>query len=311
MKEQIYTSTGGKLLYHPDVVSKILELGIATPISLQIAPTSKCNLKCVFCSNAHRTSHEHLCFDNLLTLLREMTKLGLKTVEWTGGGEPTLYPEFVHAVGIATTLGLKQGLITNGITLKDYDIAFLNQFTWIRISMNSLDYVDEIIIPEGYQGTLGFSYVWNEKSDIEAKRKLFYHVLKYSPKYVRVVPNCQATYEEQEKNNSMLSKMIETWKEPFFYQAKHFSEPERCYWGYLKPFVLHNGWVYPCSSVVLNDDADKSFHAKYQWVRMEDLPFIYKNKMKGRKWGCSHCVFRQQNDMVSSLLNPHGQEDFI
>ena len=53
-----FTSTGTKLIHHPDVVKKLQVDRIASPISLQVAPTSRCNLKCVFCSNANRSKHE-------------------------------------------------------------------------------------------------------------------------------------------------------------------------------------------------------------------------------------------------------------
>jgi MoaA/NifB/PqqE/SkfB family radical SAM enzyme len=243
-------------------------------------------------------------------MLREMTDYGLQTVEWTGGGEPLLYSRIKVGILSANVLGLKQGLITNGLLLNTLPEDILSKLTWIRVSMNCLDYVDKITIPK-FKGTLGFSYVMNENTTCDTLDSLKRYTSTYLPSYVRIVPNCQATNEVQEENNKAFSNMVEGWGYPFFYQAKHFSTPENCYWGYLKPFVLHNGWVYPCSSVVLNEDSDKSFHSKYQWIRMEDITQLYTSSMLGSNWGCTHCVFRPQNDLVDSLLNPKGMEDFL
>ena len=310
-KEQEYTSTGTKLLHHPSVVSNIKRLRIGTPVSLQVAPTSRCNLNCSFCSNANREQHEDLPVEKLVTLLRELVPIGLKTVEWTGGGEPLLYKHLELAVFFTHELGLKQGLITNGTLLSKMSKEILVKFQWIRVSMNCLDYRDAVELPDNIRGTLGFSYVMNDDTTAEILTKLDEHVKRHKPSYVRIVPNCQATHEEQEVNNQRLSAMVSSWGEPYFYQAKHFSKPKNCYWGYLKPFLLHNEWVYPCSSVVLNEDSDKTFHSKYKWVKMEELPRLYLSSMKGGDWDCTHCVFRPQNDIIESLLNPTGMEDFI
>jgi len=309
--ESIWTSTGSKFMYHPDVIKKLIEKGKGTPISLQVAPTSKCQLNCIFCSNANRERHEELDPAIIIKTLHELTKLGLKTVEWTGGGDPTLYPH-INAMIIAThLLCLEQGFITNGVNLDKLSPAVLFDLKWIRISMNCLDYVDEINIPK-IPGVLGFSYVMNEKTTDAILCKIHKYVGKHEPKYVRIVPNCQASFEEQEKNNKKWSKIVSTWGEPYFYQAKTFSKPEHCWWGYFKPFINFNGDVFRCSSVVLNSDSDKTFHKKYRWCDILELPAIYKKTIEDYKpISCDNCVFHNQNDMITELLETTGMEAFI
>lgn len=310
-KEPVYTSMGNKLLHHGVVTEKFKRTGIATPISLQIAPTSRCNLKCTFCSNVNREKHEDLNHYLITNLLRVFRKR-VKTVEWTGGGDPTMYTHINEVIEFAKRMGLKQGFITNGVLLEDkLSRVSLDSLHWLRISMNCLDYVPSIEIPK-FDGTLGFSYVWNEKTTDNVIARLDLHIKKYNPNYVRVVPNCQTSTAEQEANNRVLGARIKTMGNPYFYQAKIFSKPKRCWWAYFKPFILHDGWVYPCSSVVLNLDAEKQFHEKYRWVHIEDLPRLYDGKALPLHTGnCSHCVFRAQNDMVDDLAHPNGMEDFI
>ena len=310
--ENTYTSTGMKLLRHPDVIKKFKETGIATPVSLQIAPTSRCNLKCVFCSNVNRDQNEDLNINLLYDLITELLPKGLKTIEWSGGGDPTLYPYINDVIEWVAGWGcIKQGFITNGVALRSHVTQEnLDRLTWIRISMNCLDYMSGINIPE-IKGTLGFSYVINEKTNNLTLQGLYNHVKKYNPKYVRIVPNCQSTAEEQERNNEEYGRMIERWGPPYFYQAKHFSKPERCWWGYFKPFVLHDGWTYPCSSVVLNDDSDRKFHEKYRWCEADKLHLAYENHAVPLITDCSHCVFRPQNDSVEEIICKDEMGDFV
>lgn len=311
-KEKVFTSTGYKLLRHPHVLSRIKGVRHASPMSLQIAPTSRCNLKCCFCSNVNRERHEDLSATMIFHLLNGLIGKGLRTVEWTGGGDPTCYDFIGEVVKRANVLRLEQGFITNGISLINLG-GNLKYLKWLRISMNCLDYMDEVdFYLEGFKGVLGFSYVINKKTTSTILGRLFDYTEKLKPKYVRVVPDCQTSQEEQERNNVVYSKMVAGWGEPFFYQAKVFEKPEECYWGYLKPFVLHDGWVYPCSSVVLNLNADRKFHENYRWVRAEELPLVYEKGMKPFPTNnCSHCVFTNQNRMVKYILDGNEMEDFI
>uniref|UniRef100_A0A6M3K621 Uncharacterized protein n=1 Tax=viral metagenome TaxID=1070528 RepID=A0A6M3K621_9ZZZZ len=235
----------------------------------------------------------------------------LRTVEWTGGGEPTLHPEINEIIEQADAFGLEQGMITNGVALtKNVTKESLAMLKWLRISINSLEYIDEINIPK-IKGTLGFSYVINEKTDW-SKSRIQDYVDKYKPAYVRIVPNCLATFDEHKINNENYSELIEKMGPPYFYQRKEFEQPKHCWWGYLKPFAHHDGWVYPCSSVVLNSGADGKFHEHFRWVKIEDLYKLYYDEMEPFPTNqCDHCVFKRQNDQVDSLLNPTGMENFV
>lgn len=312
-KLNTFTSTGIKLLMrHPKAVNNIIEHQRGTPISLQIAPTSKCNLNCSFCSNTNRSDHEDLDLSLLSTCLSELALMGTKTVEFTGGGDPTMYPVINELISRCRDYRFQMGMITNGIALKkNIKQENLNRLHWIRISMNCLDYVDDIDIPD-IDGTLGFSYVMNDKTNVKILGKLHEYVRRYNVEYVRIVPNCQASDEEQAENNVRLSALVQEWGPPYFYQTKTFHKPEKCFWGYMKPFLLHDGYVYPCSSIVLNESADRSFHEKYRWVKIEDLPNVYKSKMKSYPTkNCNHCVFSKQNNMVQELMEPCKMENFI
>jgi len=306
-----YTSTGMKIVHHPEVI-ELLKSRKAAPVSLQMAPTSKCNLNCEFCSNVNRNKVQNLDLKDVTDLIYELRTIGLKTVEWTGGGDPTCWEELYAAVDYCDILEIEQGLITNGLNLYKFSEYFFSNLMWVRISMNCLDYVDSIEIPEMPHTTLGFSYVINSKTTDSIFEKIKKYVKAHGAKYVRIVPNCQTTKEQQEENNRVIPHIVEKLGFPFFYQPKVFDAPNNCWWCYLKPFVLHDGYVYPCSSVVLNNDSERSFHLKYRWCHMSELADRYLEEMSPfNSKCCTHCVFKPQNEIAEMIINPTGMEDFI
>jgi organic radical activating enzyme len=309
--EHQFTSTGSKLIHHPEVTHRLNKEGKATPISLQVAPTSRCQLKCAFCSNANRKEHEDLDLLEIIELITQLKEHGLKTVEWTGGGDPTMYHSIWTAILIAHEFGLEQGFITNGLLLHKMEKSILDMLSWIRISMNCLDYVSQVKLPR-IKGVLGFSYVMNEKTTADILHNLNDHVRCYGPEYVRIVPNCQATVEQQIDNNRKYSELVRDWGYPYFYQAKNFESPERCWWGYFKPFVLHDRSVFRCSSVVLNPGSEFTFHRRFKWCDMSELPSKYEKPIEPYiPENCQHCVFKGQNDLVDGIIHKNGLENFI
>jgi MoaA/NifB/PqqE/SkfB family radical SAM enzyme len=67
----------------------------------------------------------------MISAIDDMVKLGVKAINWSGGGEPTLHPDFAYFVDYAAFKGLKQGLFTNAYK----DIPLQDRFSWIRISL--------------------------------------------------------------------------------------------------------------------------------------------------------------------------------
>lgn len=309
-----FTSTGNKLLRHGDVLSD-WNMGMPTPTSLQVALTERCTLKCEFCSVVNREKTQEIPYEDLLRATKQFIDLGIKTVEITGGGDPLLYPKLNEYLSYLFTHDIKVGIITNGIGInKKIHPEIMVKISWIRISSNVLDYRDEIDIPENFIGTLGFSYCWTEGLSTEEQLlKIKDIALKNDVKYIRMVPNCLSTKEELQKQHDFLIPLVEKVGEPFFYQQKEFGTPDNCYWGYLKPFLYCDGYVYPCSSTVLNANADKQFNPAYRWYHWKDITKTYETKITSAvdTKVCTHCVFCDQNDILDYALNEQPHENFI
>src|SRR3989337_2476165 len=103
-----YTSTGAKYIHHPQMIES-LRNGIGRPQSLQVALTNRCNLKCVFCSVAERELKQEWDYLELCKAMQAFMKVGIHTIEFSGGGEPTLNPDFNPITIFAKGIGLKLG----------------------------------------------------------------------------------------------------------------------------------------------------------------------------------------------------------
>ena len=82
--------------------------------------------------------------------------MGLKAINWTGGGEPTIYPEFGDLVEFASSLGLEQGLFTNAYQ----KIPHQEAFSWIRVSITDTG-LDRVVKP-----TVPFGVVLNQTEQL-------------------------------------------------------------------------------------------------------------------------------------------------
>ncbi len=316
IKLKTFTSTGDKLLRHGDVLAK-LNKGIPTPVSLQVAPTELCTLDCKFCSVVNRDYKSVFEYSKLITAVDTFFKLGVQTVEITGGGDPLLYPQINEFVAHCLDAGKKVGMITNGIGINNrLDPKLQARMSWIRISANTLDYRDHLDLPVGMKdGNLGFSYCWTENLSTKAQLLRVKEIAdNNNVKYIRLVPNCLDSNEDMvNKWDPMLKPMADDIGHPVFYQPKNFASPPECYLGYIKPFLYCDEYVYPCSSTVLNKEADKQFNSNFRWYHYTDTEKIYSEPMHSivDTKRCEHCVFTSQNNQLIYAINQHTNEEFF
>ena len=131
-----------KLFHYRDDLKKIANGEIVPPAKLQIDLTNKCNNRCVWCFyDIHNISEfsrkDSLSEEAVNATLESFKKIGGRSIEWTGGGEPTVSPIFLSVVKKAESLGLRQSLVTNGKLLGGDIADAVTEFDWVRISLNS------------------------------------------------------------------------------------------------------------------------------------------------------------------------------
>lgn len=184
-----------KLLWQGDKVKNWLETGErVAPVLVEIAPTGYCNATsaaCPWCNFKDR--HESLRVDGriLLRALNDMAEFGVKAINWTGGGEPVIYPNFNEFICFAHQKGLEQGLFTNGFV----EIPNQEIFKWIRISLTNKGYevIKKLKVP------FGICLNQTENQSTEELRRLCLGARDLGAVYFQIRPALIGFYDAQPK----------------------------------------------------------------------------------------------------------------
>lgn len=132
-----------KLLWNGSRVERLLRTGSTAPVLIEIAPVGYCNASCPWCFFRDKHSSSVINSALMFKALHDLAKAGIKAINWSGGGEPTLHPDFESFVEIAHGLGIQQGLFTNALQ----PIPKEGCFSWIRISLTDRGF-EGIVKPE-------------------------------------------------------------------------------------------------------------------------------------------------------------------
>jgi|ETNmetMinimDraft_2_1059921.scaffolds.fasta_scaffold07957_3 MoaA/NifB/PqqE/SkfB family radical SAM enzyme len=128
-----------KILRHPEQIKAWLEKGWTLPIGLDIDLTNRCQHNCPGCLSAfNREDQEEIPFEKAKELIEEFGQLGIKAINFGGGGEPTHHPRAAELIRLVKKNGMELGIFTNGSDLSDDLIdAIINSCTWVRISLDA------------------------------------------------------------------------------------------------------------------------------------------------------------------------------
>ena len=289
-KTQQYSTWGDKLLQHTDVLHAIQVHDTFKPITIQLAPCEVCDSDCPFCSVAARPLKSYIPFDKIQKLLDDFKKLGAKSVEITGGGNPLLYRDRQQNKNIndiieyAGKLGFDIGIITNTENLERHlKPEIYDYISWIRISLIKLD---EGKTPEDYnfgsfpKTKLGFSYIIYESTGgvpdslsrtnkpyvgttVESIEKIAKLVeLNPEVKFCRIAGNCLLDGHNLEIRGrfgdviSSLDKHQKFFIKEIWDNDRPFNDG--CYVGLVRPYIAPHPeggeyQIYTCTSHVLED----------------------------------------------------------
>jgi MoaA/NifB/PqqE/SkfB family radical SAM enzyme len=127
-----------KILRFPDVLAAIRRGERVWPLNVEMDLTNRCNAKCQHCAFAYMRGQEMLAAALAERILGEMAAGGTGAVTFTGGGEPTLHPDFARLALYAAGLGLKVGVYTNG--LRPYPLLEASHaLVWCYLSLDAAD----------------------------------------------------------------------------------------------------------------------------------------------------------------------------
>lgn len=116
------------------------------PVSCEIDISNKCNLDCSFCmfKDFRASTSALLEWSVFVNLLQQLRNVGCRSITFTGGGEPTIHPQFDQMVIFAHSVGFDIGLVTNGTHLERVSKPTI--FKFIRVSLDASNPKDYIAI---------------------------------------------------------------------------------------------------------------------------------------------------------------------
>ena len=168
--DNVYTQFSGnnpfasqaKMLFHGDRLASYLATGDCYPVFCEVNLTNLCNLRCRWCiSENFKTNRDALEIGPLLRFAEEFQASGGSAVTFSGGGEPTLHPEFVACIERFRAIGLELGLMTNGTYDESLNVPIAANFQWLRISLDTLD-------PQHYEAWKGTDWTQRVLANIAA-----------------------------------------------------------------------------------------------------------------------------------------------
>lgn len=132
-----YRIDSHKLMLHPDRVARWLGGEDIYPIYVELSPSGICNHRCDFCAYDYVGYKAGLMdADVLIERLTEMGRLGVKSVLYSGEGEPLLNKRIDEIVKAGTAAGIDQAMASNGVMLtRERADALLPHLTWLKISI--------------------------------------------------------------------------------------------------------------------------------------------------------------------------------
>jgi len=329
--KHIYTSTGAKFWRHPDQMISFLHGTGKSVISTHISPTGNCNLNCEYCSVSKRKKHDQLEVDTIIKYIEDLIPRGLKAVIFTGGGEPTIHPQWNEIVLKLRLHNLKFGLITNGIDLEDRNLEIFN---WIRISVNypAFSKLMQQQIPAFSlkpNCTIGLSLIYTGQNKQFGVSELLHMAQRYNAKYIRVLPDClpEKLADAHKEIDSWINDNPQYDTSIFLHQLKYHSTPitDYCTQAYFRPYLseIDGGTVFPCDSVVLNNPKGK-FEKKYAICKADQIGEFLDWRIEQKfnpSVDCKGCVFQGNVNMLHDwsrgahqfhkYLRPIEHEDFV
>ena len=129
-----------KLLKHLDRVQGLMEGKNIYPVTVELDASNVCNHDCIWCTfDTYRSIQSRLMPKELMfRVVRELAEVGVKSILWTGGGEPLINTATLDAMDEAIRFGMKNGLYTNGALLDETKVERVIEYcSFVRFSIDA------------------------------------------------------------------------------------------------------------------------------------------------------------------------------
>lgn len=301
-----YINPRSKVLFHSDKINELRTTGnTSAPVNVEIDLSNRCSHGCSWCHFAYTHTKGPLAnkrnkpdgailggdlmdYNLISSILRQLEMERVKSITWTGGGEPTLYPDFDNVVEYAAFLGLDQGLYTHGGHIDAERAALLKEkLTFVYVSLdectpedfaaskgvnrfnNVLAGINHLVAAEG-KATIGVGFLlhrgnYNKVDDmVKLGEELGVDYVQFRPiiNYEQAAPN-QLVEDVQWINGAInnLRKhagnpkvVTDTWRFEM-YRDWNGHNYKTCNWSAMQTVITPNGKVWRCTNKREHSDA--------------------------------------------------------
>ncbi len=142
-----------KAAWHLDRIEALRRGEHVAPVHVHFVPSDLCNQDCGWCayrwsgysSNEHFNDAEGNHNPNrkiptakALEMIADFADMGVKAIEFTGGGEPTVHPDIDQLVERSVAYGLEAAMVSNGVLVRrKLPPELAMRMSWWRISVDA------------------------------------------------------------------------------------------------------------------------------------------------------------------------------
>lgn len=120
------------------------------PVHVKIVLSDLCNQDCGFCAyrmssglsnelfpqGGRKNPNRMIPVEKAEEIIDDCAELGVKAIQFTGGGEPTMHPDHLALFARAQAHGISTALVTNGVNVDPTNPA-VQAMKWIRVSVDA------------------------------------------------------------------------------------------------------------------------------------------------------------------------------
>ena len=137
--------------WHLDKIETIRRGGQTVPAQVQLILSDLCNQDCHFCAyrmtggfsseqfgeSGNKNPNRKIPTAKAIEIVDDCASLGVKAIQFTGGGEPTVHPDHLAIMEYAQDIGLETSLVTNGVLFREGWEGVLPRMKWVRVSIDA------------------------------------------------------------------------------------------------------------------------------------------------------------------------------
>ena len=345
-----------KIAWYPDKLKALARGEVTPPIFVRLKPTNRCVHNCFYCSYHFEYTHMHetmrredeLPKQKIMETLSDLNKMGVKSVIYSGGGEPLFHPDIEEILQKTLDYKLHLAIITNGQLLNGKVAKILSNADWVRIS---LDYHNEKLFKEirGVDTSLfhilknnikNFSKIKKPTCNLsvncvvhEKNKDCIYKIAKFCKNLgvetIRISPvwnpnfvNYHRPFKNKVKKqlekikNELCNgdfEMYETYSSDLSSGASIKRKYKKCYWMQINPVIAADSNIYTCHNKAYDKTgllgSIKNQSFKKLWFSKE-LAKKFKNFDAIKN--CHHqCSSESRNMIIADILNCESTSNFI